>query len=232
MSAGVRYVRFEKEDEICFGRLHQGTIERLSGGLFDTAAPTGEMIQESTVKLLAPCVPKNIFAVGLNYRSHLGERNAPAHPEIFLKPVSSLQNPGDPIRTPLDSEDMHFEGELVAVIGPGNSIFGVTCGNDVSDRNWQRGPGKDLQWWRAKGCDTFAPLGPAIVTGLDYDNLLLETRVNGETLQSQRTSDLIFNVEDGDRMDQQMGNTAAGRLGLYGHSGQHASTDAGRYGGS
>ena len=101
----------------------------------------GETYNFADVKLLAPCLPANIFAVGLNYRSHLGERKAPLHPEIFLKPVSALQNPGDPIRTPRDSEDMHFEGELVVVMGPDNSVFGVTCGNDVSDRNWQRGAG-------------------------------------------------------------------------------------------
>jgi 2-keto-4-pentenoate hydratase/2-oxohepta-3-ene-1,7-dioic acid hydratase in catechol pathway len=72
------------------------------------------------------------------------------------------------------------------------AIFGVTCGNDVSERNWQHGPAKDMQWWRAKGCDTFGPLGPAIVTGLDYDTLLLRTRLNGEVVQKQYTSDLIF----------------------------------------
>ena len=71
-------------------------------------------------------------------------------------------------------------------------IFGVTCGNDVSERNWQHGPGKDLQWWRAKGSDTFAPLGPALVSGLDYGNLQLRTRLNGEIVQKQTTADLIF----------------------------------------
>ncbi len=73
-----------------------------------------------------------------------------------------------------------------------DAIFGVTCGNDVSDRNWQNGERKDLQWWRAKGSDTFAPLGPAVVFGLDYGNLLLQTRMNGEAIQKQYTSDLIF----------------------------------------
>ena len=71
-------------------------------------------------------------------------------------------------------------------------IFGVTCGNDVSERDWQNGPEKDLQWWRAKGADTFGPLGPAIATGLDYGNLLLQTRLNGEVVQKQNTSDLLF----------------------------------------
>jgi 2-keto-4-pentenoate hydratase/2-oxohepta-3-ene-1,7-dioic acid hydratase in catechol pathway len=74
------------------------------------------------------------------------------------------------------------------------AIFGVSCGNDVSDRSWQHGEKKDLQWWRAKGSDTFAPLGPAIVSGVDYGKLLLQTRINGETVQKQYTSDLIFDI--------------------------------------
>ncbi len=189
------FIRFQTRSKISYGLQKGDQIEELRGGLFDPLAFTGAVHAAAGVKLLCPCEPRGIYAVGLNYRSHLGSRQEPEHPEIFLKPVSALQNPGDPIRTPRESEDMHFEGEMVAVMGPGSSIFGVTCGNDVSDRNWQRGPGKDLQWWRAKGCDTFAPLGPAIVTGLDYSNLLLQTRLNGELLQSQPTSDLLFNVE-------------------------------------
>jgi 2-keto-4-pentenoate hydratase/2-oxohepta-3-ene-1,7-dioic acid hydratase in catechol pathway len=73
-------------------------------------------------------------------------------------------------------------------------VFGVTCGNDVSERDWQSGAAKDLQWWRAKGADTFAPLGPCVVTGLDYGNLLLTTRVNGQVVQQQYTSDLLFDI--------------------------------------
>ena len=156
----------------------------------------------AAVKLLHPCQPSKILAVGLNYRSHLGSRPQPAHPEIFYKPPSALQNPNDPIVIPSDASDLHYEGELCIVIGTAcksvsrdeaaQAILGVTCGNDVSERNWQHGQGKDLQWWRAKGCDTFAPLGPAIVSGIDYGNLLLQTRLNGEVVQKQSTSDLIF----------------------------------------
>jgi 2-keto-4-pentenoate hydratase/2-oxohepta-3-ene-1,7-dioic acid hydratase in catechol pathway len=156
----------------------------------------------SDVKLLHPLEPSKILAVGLNYKSHLGTRSAPSSPEIFYKPVSALQNPGDPIVIPPDAANVHYEGELVVVIGKRakdvspeqarEAIFGVTCGNDVSERDWQGGPQKDLQWWRAKGSDTFAPLGPAVVAGLDYSNLLLETRLNGEVVQKQYTSDLMF----------------------------------------
>jgi 2-keto-4-pentenoate hydratase/2-oxohepta-3-ene-1,7-dioic acid hydratase in catechol pathway len=196
------YARFEYEGRHNYGLVNNGIIEELRGGLFDPPETTGRQFTLDDVKLLAPCVPPKILAVGLNYKSHLGSRPAPANPEMFYKPVTSLQNPGDPIRIPADSEDLHFEGELVVVIGKpvknasleeaADAVFGVTCGNDVSDRNWQRNT--DRQWWRAKGCDTFAPLGPWIVTGLNYADLALQTRVNGEVMQEQRTSDLLFDV--------------------------------------
>jgi len=148
-----------------------------------------------------PCPPTKIIGVGLNYRSHLGGRTLPETPELFYKPPSALIGHGEAIIIPPGATDVHFEGELVLVIGKRvknatreealDAILGATCGNDVSDRSWQRGDRKDLQWWRAKGCDTFAPLGPAIVTGLDYSNLQLETRVNGKITQKALTSDLV-----------------------------------------
>jgi 2-keto-4-pentenoate hydratase/2-oxohepta-3-ene-1,7-dioic acid hydratase in catechol pathway len=200
----TRYARFKHEGAVSYGVVENETLSQVYGDLFDPPVPTGQRFRLTDVKLLTPCEPPKIFAVGLNYRSHLGQRKAPLNPEIFYKPITSLQNPGDPIVIPDGAQDVHFEGELVAVIGrtvrkvsreeAATIVFGVTCGNDVSDRNWQRGEGKDVQWWRAKGCDTFGPLGPFIVTGLDYRDLLLRTRVNGEVLQEQRTSDLIFDV--------------------------------------
>ena len=190
-----KIVRFQAGAAIGFGLLEGSSIRELRGGLFDGEQVTGREYLLAEVKLLYPCAAGKILAVGLNYKSHLGERKAPEHPELFYKPISALQNPGDPIVTPRESRNMHYEGELVAVMGPANRVFGVTCGNDVSERDWQHGPDKDLQWWRAKGSDTFAPLGPAIATGLDYGNLLLETRVNGKTVQKQSTSDLLFRVE-------------------------------------
>jgi 2-keto-4-pentenoate hydratase/2-oxohepta-3-ene-1,7-dioic acid hydratase in catechol pathway len=174
----------------------------MRGGLFDGPRFTGAVHELSDLRLLWPCEPTKILAVGLNYGSHLGNRPRPARPEIFYKPLSALQRPGGPIQIPTDAVDVHYEGELVVVIGSQvknasreearGAIFGVTCGNDVSDRAWQHGPSKDLQWWRAKGSDTFAPLGPAVATGLDYGNLKLQTRLNGEVVQEQSTADLIF----------------------------------------
>jgi 2-keto-4-pentenoate hydratase/2-oxohepta-3-ene-1,7-dioic acid hydratase in catechol pathway len=200
----TRYVRYSTASGISYGILDGDTIRALPGGLFDSLTPTGATHKLSEVKLLAPIEPGKILAVGRNYKSHLGTRPQPETPEMFYKPVSSLQNPDDPIVIPRDATDVHSEGEMVIVVGrrlakasrdeAAQAVFGVTAGNDVSDRNWQNGEKKDLQWWRAKGSDTFAPLGPVIVAGADYANLLLQTRINGETVQKQYTSDLIFDI--------------------------------------
>ena len=192
MQTITKYVRFQKDSTAAYGILEEETIHEISGDVLSAHKRTSAKHKLSDVKLLYPITPPKVLAVGLNYKSHLGDRPAPASPEMFYKPISSLQNPGDSILIPKDSKNTHYEGELVLVIGPGASIFGVTCGNDVSERDWQSGPQKDLQWWRAKGSDTFAPLGPCIVTGLDYGKLLLQTRLNGEVVQKQVTSDLLF----------------------------------------
>ena len=200
----TRYIRYSTATSTSYGILDGDTVQALPGGLFDSLVPTGVTHKLADVKLLAPIQPGKILAVGRNYKSHLGTRPQPETPEMFYKPVSSLQNPGDPIVIPRDATDVHSEGEMVVVVGrrlskasveeAGEAVFGVTAGNDVSDRNWQNGEKKDLQWWRAKGSDTFAPLGPVIVAGVDYTNLLLQTRINGETVQKQYTSDLIFPI--------------------------------------
>jgi 2-keto-4-pentenoate hydratase/2-oxohepta-3-ene-1,7-dioic acid hydratase in catechol pathway len=188
----ARYVRYQKDSTVAYGILDGETVHEIRGGLFGAREETGATYPVAEVKLLYPCEPSKILAVGRNYKSHLGDRQAPERPEMFYKPVSALQHPGDPIVIPQEAANVHFEGELVIVVGEHGSIFGVTCGNDVSERDWQNGPHKDLQWWRAKGADTFAPLGPAIVTGVDYGSLMLETRLNGEVVQKQSTADLTF----------------------------------------
>jgi len=198
----TQYIRYRYGSDTSYGVLEGETVREFRGDPFGGHAPDGASRRLSEVKLLYPCQPGKILGVGLNYKSHLGARPQPPHPEMFYKPVTSLQHPEEPIEIPRDATDVHYEGELVVVIGKrvrnaspeeaSDAIFGVTCGNDVSERNWQRGAQKDLQWWRAKGCDSFAPLGPAIVTGLDYGNLLLQTRLNGEVVQKQTTADLIF----------------------------------------
>jgi 2-keto-4-pentenoate hydratase/2-oxohepta-3-ene-1,7-dioic acid hydratase in catechol pathway len=198
----TRYVRFRRGSAVSYGVLEGETVQPFRGDLFGSRQPSGSRIKLSEVELLYPCVPPKILAIGLNYKTHVGTRKPPSRPEVFYKPVTALQNPGGEIVIPPDARNVHYEGELVLVIGKTarrvdeaaarEAIFGVSCGNDVSERDWQGGSDKDLQWWRAKGADTFAPLGPVIVRGLDYGNLLLQTRLNGEVVQKQSTSDLLF----------------------------------------
>ena len=196
-----RYVRYAQGNTVSYGVLDGDTIRELKGDIFAKPAETGRVVKLADVRLLAPCQPSKVIAVGLNYKSHLGERPAAAYPGLFAKLPTSIVGPDASIIAPEDALDLHFEGELVVVIGrraknvsaadASQYVFGVTAGNDVSERAWQK---NDLQWFRAKASDTFGPLGPAIVTGLNYGDLLLQTRVNGVVLQSQRTKDLIFDV--------------------------------------
>jgi len=195
----TKYVRYEHRGNVSYGILEGDTIKQIRGGLFGSRAETGSRVKLRQAKLLWPCEPSQVLAVGLNYKSHLGDRPAPKNPELFFKALSSLVEPEGNIVIPPGAQNVHFEGELVIVIGKKarrvslaeapNYIFGFTCGNDVSERDWQR---NDLQWWRAKGSDTFAPLGPAIVVDFDYKRSRLQTRVNGEVKQSQLVSDLLF----------------------------------------
>jgi len=198
----AKYVRYSLGAETHFGILDGETIRALEGEMFGTHRPTGESVPLADVRLLPPTVPSKVIAVGLNYQSHLGERTPAAYPGLFAKFPTSIVGTDDEIIIPEDSEDLHFEGELVVVIGrrahnvseeeAHRYIFGVTAGNDVSERSWQAA---DLQWFRAKGSDTFGPIGPAVVSGLDYNDLLVQTRLNGEVMQSESSQDLLFNID-------------------------------------
>ena len=200
-NAVTKYVRYSRGGTTSYGVLAGDVIRELSGNLFNNPRETGRSLKLADVRLLAPCQPGKVIAVGLNYQSHLGTRAAAAYPGLFAKFPTSIIATGEDIVLPPDAKNTHYEGELVLVIGRRASrvsvddaksyVFGVTAGNDVSERDWQR---DDLQWFRAKASDTFGPLGPAIVTGLNYDDLLLQTRLNGEVVQTERTKDLIFNV--------------------------------------
>jgi 2-keto-4-pentenoate hydratase/2-oxohepta-3-ene-1,7-dioic acid hydratase in catechol pathway len=199
----TKYVRFEAAGTVSYGILTGETIRVLSGDLFATPAPTptGRTVRLADVKLLAPCTPSKVIAIGLNYQTHLAGEAAAKYPGVFAKMPTSIIAHDANIIYPSDATNLHYEGEMVVVIGKRASrvsvadadryIFGITAGNDVSERAWQQA---DLQWFRAKASDTFGPLGPMIVTGLNYDDLLLETRLNGTVVQSQRTKDLIFDV--------------------------------------
>jgi 2-keto-4-pentenoate hydratase/2-oxohepta-3-ene-1,7-dioic acid hydratase in catechol pathway len=199
----THYVRYAAGDRVAYGILENQTVHELEGDLFASPRRTGRSLRLADVRLLAPVTPSKVIAVGLNYRSHLGDRPVPAYPGLFAKYPTSIVGPGDDIVLPPDANNTHYEGELVIVIGRKaknvpvenamDFVFGVTAGNDVSERDWQRA---DLQWFRAKASDTFAPLGPVIATGLNYNDLLVQTRLNGEVRQSERTKDLIYGVAE------------------------------------
>ena len=167
----------------------------------EQVAPAFDLAQ---VRLLAPCVPTKIVAVGLNYRTHAAELQMalPSEPLLFLKPPSAVTGPGSPIVCPSMASRVDYEAELAVVIGrrcrriradqAAAYILGYTCCNDVTARDLQQ---RDVQFTRSKSFDTFAPLGPWIVTGLNPADLRVESYVNGERRQSGTTADLVFPVE-------------------------------------
>jgi 2-keto-4-pentenoate hydratase/2-oxohepta-3-ene-1,7-dioic acid hydratase in catechol pathway len=185
-----------------------GNRTELAGDLFGELKPTGK--PADVRKLLAPLVPSTFLCIGLNYRKHAAEGNQPIpeYPVLFLKAPTAVQNPGDPIQLPrhLPSEEVDYECELAVVIGKRcknvprakafDYVLGYTCANDVSARDWQRHKGGS-QWCRGKTFDTFAPLGPCLVTRDEIPNpnaLTIRTIINGEVLQDWNTNDMIFDV--------------------------------------
>jgi 2-keto-4-pentenoate hydratase/2-oxohepta-3-ene-1,7-dioic acid hydratase in catechol pathway len=195
--------RFLCKKKIFFGILKEDKILEIKNP-FNLERLTGKEYKLDEVKILPPCLPSKIIAVGLNYRDHAKELNMkiPEEPIIFLKPPTAVIGPEENIILPPESKEVHYEGELAVVIRktiyrPKNfkdvesAILGYTCFNDVTARDLQR---KDGQWTRSKSFNTFAPLGPFIETEIDPSDLKIETKVNGEIRQSSSTKELIFNV--------------------------------------
>ena len=205
----MKIARIELEEgEIRFARLTKEGLELLEGDLFGGFQPTGKKAGKH--RLLAPIIPHAILCIGLNYRAHAEEMKSrlPDYPVLFFKNPSALLNPGASIhipRTPVSTQ-VDYEGELAVVIGTTcknvsrenalDHVLGYTCANDVSARDWQKQWGGG-QWCRGKSFDTFAPLGPYLVTRDEIPNpnaLEIATRVNGEVLQQSNTADMIFDV--------------------------------------
>lgn len=199
--APATYVRFQAGNTVAYGLIADGRIRQIDGDLFGPRKLTGKTYGLADVKLLVPVEPTKILALAGNYKSHLGDKAAPKNPELFFKVPSCLIAAGEPIVIPPGTNRVDHEGELVIVIGKRATkvskeqaldyVLGVTCGNDVSARDWQK---NDVQWWRAKGSDTFGPCGPVIASGINYDDLNLVVRVNDQVRQQQRTKDLVFGV--------------------------------------
>lgn len=201
----MKIVSFRHDGRDRYGALENGRITALDGTIEAlTAAKGGTSVALSEVQLLAPATPSKIVAIGLNYADHAaeGNRELPKEPMLFIKPSTAVIGPGDEIIYPSQTGNLHHEGELAIVIGKTarnvaqadarRYVLGYTCANDVTARDLQR---RDVQFTRGKGFDTFAPLGPWIVTDLDPSDLALEVRVNGEVRQKSRTSQLIFNCD-------------------------------------
>jgi len=204
----VRIARFSHQDSIRFGIVDDTDLVVLSGDpMFAGYDTTGERVPISDAVLLAPVIPRSkIVCVGRNYRDHAAElgNDVPDAPLLFFKPNTSVIGPGDTIVLPPQSSRVDFEGELAAVIGriaknvPADKaleyVFGYTIANDVTARDLQK---TDGQWARAKGFDTFCPLGPAIETDFDVaGDAVITTRVNGEVRQQGPISDMIFSLAD------------------------------------
>jgi len=201
----MKIVRVDTDvDDITYGAVEPEGIRIYRGTPFVAWEPTETVVGWEHARLLSPVIPTKVVAVGKNYAEHVAEMGGdmPESPVIFMKPPTSVIGPLQPIRIPAQATNVHHEAELAVVIGNvtrnvaiedvGAHILGYTAANDVTARDLQRADG---QWTRAKGFDSFCPLGPAIDTDLDpLEGLLVTARVNGETRQSGSTADLIFGV--------------------------------------
>jgi 2-keto-4-pentenoate hydratase/2-oxohepta-3-ene-1,7-dioic acid hydratase in catechol pathway len=201
----LKLIRFLKNDQPCYGLIEGEAVYAVEGSIFSKFRQAEKVAPLTEVRLLPPCQPTKILAVGLNYRTHAAEAgyDVPSEPLVFSKPPSSVIGPLEPIVYPTLSQQVDYEGELAVVIGRRarsvppekvhDFILGYTCANDVTARDLQR---RDSQWTRAKGFDTFCPLGPYIVTDLDPAHLAIQTRVNGEIRQSASTADMVSGVAE------------------------------------
>lgn len=203
----MRIARFSHQDAIKYGIVDDTDLVVLAGDpMFAGFDTTGERVPLADAALLAPAIPRSkVVAVGRNYADHAKEfgNEVPSEPLLFLKPNTAVIGPGDAIVRPPQSTRTEYEGELAVVIGKIaknvsvenalDYVFGYTIGNDVTARDLQRSDG---QWSRAKGFDTFCPLGPAIETDFDPSVGTLTTRLNGDVVQQAPLSDMVHSVAD------------------------------------
>ncbi|CAG7572567.1 2-keto-4-pentenoate hydratase/2-oxohepta-3-ene-1,7-dioic acid hydratase in catechol pathway [Barrientosiimonas humi] len=205
----MRIARYTTGEDPTFG-LVDGAGEKIAeitgDPLYTKIELTGQTTTVDEVRLLAPVIPRSkVIGIGRNYAAHAAElgNETPAEPLMFLEPNTAVVGPDDPVVLPPQSQDVHFEGELAVVIGrlcrnitaeeARQVVFGYTCADDVTARDLQQSDG---QWARAKGFDTFSPLGPWIETDLDPSDLRVRTRVDGEVRQDGTTADMITGVFD------------------------------------
>lgn len=199
-----RFVRFAHQGQPRYGVVDEAQIALIDPHPFGRWERTGDTVELAGLKLLAPVIPTKVVCVGRNYADHAAEMggDVPAEPLLFLKPSSAVIGPGEPIVYPTGmTEEVHHEAELAVVVGrtlaratpaeAAEAILGYTAANDVTARDLQR---RDGQWARAKGFDTFLPLGPSIATDLDLADVRVSCRVDGDLRQDGTTKDLVFDV--------------------------------------
>ncbi|MBM3296492.1 MAG: fumarylacetoacetate hydrolase family protein [Candidatus Aminicenantes bacterium] len=202
----MKIYRFLLDGRPVYGVRREDRLHLIRGSVFEDFVVEEEGVSLGAVRLLPPCEPTKIVAVGVNYRDHARERSKepPREPLLFLKPPSALIGPGDVILHPSLSDRVDFEGELALVVrrrarriapeeDAGAYILGCTCFNDVTARDLQD---RDVQFTRAKSFDTFAAAGPCIAAGLSPDNLEIKTFLNGKLRQSSNTRNMIFSVPE------------------------------------
>ncbi len=200
----MRIIRYEIKNEApCYGWILEDKVGVIQGDIFGDYRRLEADTPLPSVHLLAPAQPSKIVCIGRNYAEHAKEHEVevPKVPLLFMKPPSSIINPGDTILLPPQSQQVEHEAELVVVIGKRarkvtaeeaqEYVFGYTVGNDVTARDLQRSDG---QWTRAKGFDTFCPFGPWIDTDFDASDALITCKVNGQPRQMASTRDMVFNV--------------------------------------
>lgn len=197
----MKIVRYQVGAEVKWGVIEENKIREMEGNPFDHFHLTSKSSKAEEARLLSPCLPSKIVALGLNYRDHAEEvkMKLPEEPLLFMKPATSVIGPEEGIVYPTMSQQVDYEAELAVVIGKtakaipegraADYILGYTCLNDVTARDLQS---KDKQWTRAKGFDTFAPIGPWIVTDIDPHRLEISSYLNGERRQHSNTKNLIF----------------------------------------
>jgi 2-keto-4-pentenoate hydratase/2-oxohepta-3-ene-1,7-dioic acid hydratase in catechol pathway len=206
----MKWCRFQTGQKVAYGIIEDDTVVEVAGSPFDSYTRTAATHPLSAVKLLVPVIPPTFYAAGINYREHVTEMAKrrgvePEFPEaadVGYRANNALIAAEEPIVIPKDATELvQYEGELVAVIGKKckhvseaealDCVFGYTIGNDVSERTWQRG---DRTFWRGKNTDTFKPMGPWIVTGLNPDDLQVTIRLNGKEMFTYAVKDAIFSV--------------------------------------
>jgi 2-keto-4-pentenoate hydratase/2-oxohepta-3-ene-1,7-dioic acid hydratase in catechol pathway len=200
----MRIVRYQTKNEApAYGWIFENKVGGIEGNIFGEYRRLEAEIPLDSVKLLAPSQPSKIVCIGRNYSEHAKElgNDVPKVPLIFMKPPSSIINPGDTIVLPPQSQQVEHEAELVAVIGKRGKnippeqakdyILGYTIGNDITARDLQK---TDGQWTRAKGFDTFCSFGPWIDTEFDITDALISCKVSGQPRQMASTRDMVFNV--------------------------------------